>query len=169
MVAGLVERAWQATNDVLVVVEPGTPEGYARVLAARDALRRAGGYPIAPCPHEPPCVMGEGDWIHFSVRLPRSRLHRTTKGGELGYEDEKFTYVAVSRTPPPPVPPRILRHPQIHSGHIALQLCTSEGPKTVIISKRDKDLFRRARKAAWGDLFDLTDEELRRLGDGRGT
>jgi len=85
-----VARAWEMTKGALVVVEPGTPAGSARVLLARDQLIVSGGFPVAPCPHTPQCTAGEGDWHHFSVRLPRSQAHRAAKGATLGYEDEMF-------------------------------------------------------------------------------
>lgn len=33
-----VPALWAATKGVLVVVEPGTPDGYARILYCRDVL-----------------------------------------------------------------------------------------------------------------------------------
>jgi len=151
----LIDRAWDVTDGALGVIEPGTPAGYARVILARDRLVAGGGFPVAPCPHDPPCAMGDEDWCHFSVRLPRSKMHRAAKGGTLGYEDEKFSYVAVSRAAVARTYSRVLRHPRVRGGHIYLQLCTPEGPRTVVISKRDKELYNRARKAAWGDAFDF--------------
>lgn len=150
-----IERAWSACDAVLVTIEPGTPAGAERVCRVRDTLIDDGGHPIAPCPHQPLCRAGEGDWLHFSVRLPRSKLHRAAKGAALGYEDEKFSYTALSRTPLDQSYSRIVRHPMIHKGHISLQLCTPEGRRTVVVSKRDGVLFTRARKARWGDLFEL--------------
>jgi len=44
-------RLWQLTVDTLVIVEPGTPAGWQRILAARGQLIEAGGHVIAPCPH----------------------------------------------------------------------------------------------------------------------
>ena len=38
------------------------------------------------------------DWCHFTQRLPRSRAHKQVKGAELPFEDEKFAYVALTRT-----------------------------------------------------------------------
>ncbi len=150
----LLERAWKAAG-ILVIVEPGTPVGYRRVRAAEETLRTFGGHAIAPCPHEPPCQISDDDWMHFSVRLPRNRVHRLAKGAELNYEDEKFTYLAEAREPVAKTYARILRHPQIRKGHIYLQLCTPDGVKTVVVSKREGERFNRARKAEWGDVFDL--------------
>ncbi len=152
--ASLLERAWKAA-EVLVIVEPGTPAGFRRVHAAGETLRGLGAHAIAPCPHEPPCEIAPDDWMHFSVRLPRNRIHRLAKGAELNYEDEKFSYLAVSREPVAQPYSRILRHPQIRKGHIYLQLCTPDGVKTIVVSKRERERFNRARKAEWGDVFDV--------------
>ncbi len=156
----ILERAWQAAGQALVIVEPGTPAGYRRIQRAGDHLRSLGAFSLAPCPHDPPCQVTDDDWIHFSVRLPRSRIHRSAKGAELGYEDEKYAYVVMAREPVAHSYSRILRHPQIRKGHIYLELCTSEGVKTIVVSKRDRERFNRARKAAWGDIFELpTDDD----------
>ncbi|MEU6999665.1 small ribosomal subunit Rsm22 family protein [Nonomuraea sp. NPDC046570] len=80
---------WSAERAAtVVVVEPGTPEGYARVLAARDRLIGLGLRIAAPCPHAGPCPVTAGDWCHFSARLPRTGLHRRLKAAELGFEDD---------------------------------------------------------------------------------
>ena len=84
-----------------MIVEPGTTAGYRRVLAARDAVIAAGGSTLAPCPHDASCPLPDGDWCHFSTRLPRSRTHRLAKGAERGFEDEKFAYVVLCRAPHP--------------------------------------------------------------------
>jgi ribosomal protein RSM22 (predicted rRNA methylase) len=152
-VDAVVDRAWAATAGQLVVVEPGTPAGFGRVLRVRDRLVASGGFTTAPCPHDAACPMAGSDWCHFAVRLPRSRTHRAVKQAELGYEDEKFSYVALSRAPTERAPSRVLRHPQIRPGHIRLELCTPTGLRAAIVTRRDRDAFRRARKTAWGDGF----------------
>lgn len=154
-IESLLDRAWRAAGEALVIVEPGTPAGYQRVRRARDYLRSRGGFSIAPCPHDPPCEVPKDDWCHFSVRLPRSKMHRAAKGAELGYEDEKYAYVVMAGEPVVHPYARILRHPQIRKGHIYLQLCTPDGVKTIVVSKRDRELYTRARKASWGDVFPL--------------
>ncbi|MDP8911765.1 MAG: small ribosomal subunit Rsm22 family protein [Actinomycetota bacterium] len=151
---GVLEKAFAATEGTVVVVEPGTPRGYANVIEARKTLLALGGTTTAPCPHDAPCPMSGGDWCHFAARLPRSGMHRAAKGVTLGYEDEKFSYAAVSREPTDRVAARILRHPQVRGGHVYLELCTRDGLRTALVTKRDKESFRRARKARWGEAFD---------------
>ena len=65
---------------VAVVVEPGTPEGFARVLAAREVALAAGGRTVAPCPHDEACPLARPDWCHFAARVNRTKLHRQIKG-----------------------------------------------------------------------------------------
>jgi ribosomal protein RSM22 (predicted rRNA methylase) len=153
-----VDRVVEATatpDGLTVIVEPGTPEGYARVLRARERLVERGGFVTAPCPHDGACPWAESqsDWCHFSVRLTRSAAHRAAKGGTLGYEDEKFSYVAVSRQPTARTAARVLRHPQIRPRHIELELCTPLGIQRRTVTKRDREGFRQARKTDWGESF----------------
>jgi ribosomal protein RSM22 (predicted rRNA methylase) len=49
---------------------------------------------------------------------------------------------------------RIVRHPRKHSGHVQLTLCTAEGLKHPTITKSQKEEYKRARKAEWGDGWD---------------
>ena len=94
---GLIQQLWSATNQVLVIVEPGTPAGYERISYIRSALLQQGAHLIAPCPHSATCPMAEQDWCHFAARVQRSSSHRFAKEGHLNYEDEKFSYIAFSK------------------------------------------------------------------------
>lgn len=145
-------RAGQA----VVLIEPGTPEGYLRIREARDQLIAAGLQVAAPCPHDGTCPIEVGkDWCHFSARVSRSSLHRKVKGGSLPYEDEKFSYVAATRFPVEPAAFRITRKPQIRKGLVQLELCgpqsgDSAGLTRVNVTKRHGDLYKAARDADWG-------------------
>ena len=144
-------------SGAVVVVEPGTPAGYQRILAVRDQLLAAGWAIAAPCPHQGLCPVSTrpGDWCHAAVRLDRSRAHRQAKGGERGYEDEKFAYVAAVRGLPIEGPAaRVLRHPITRPGHITLDLCRSDGSAALTtVSKREPAAFRAARKVEWGEAW----------------
>ncbi|MBI2505317.1 MAG: methyltransferase domain-containing protein [Candidatus Latescibacteria bacterium] len=149
--SAVLRAAWAVTVQVLVVVEPGTVRGFALIRRLRDELIATGAHLIAPCPHQEECPLPAGDWCHFSQRLERSRLHQRLKEGALGYEDEKFSYVAVARHLLQPAPARILRHPLRHAGHAELQLCTPTGLQTLTVTRSDKERWKEARKAEWGD------------------
>ncbi|MEU0083569.1 small ribosomal subunit Rsm22 family protein [Streptomyces sp. NPDC006274] len=154
--AAVVAEAARAARAV-VVVEPGTPDGYARIIEARDALITAGLRIAAPCPHSAACPIEPGsDWCHFAARVSRSSLHRQIKGGSLPYEDEKFSYVAATRTPlePEPVAARVTRKPQIRKGLVLLDLCTrDEGLRRDTVTKRHGARYKDARDAEWGDAW----------------
>ncbi len=156
--AGAVARLWEAAEGVLLLVEPGTPAGFAVLKASREQLLEAGARIAAPCPHNGPCPVTGGDWCHFSRRVARSRLHRQLKGGEAPYEDERFAYLACCR---PGLLPgeagggRVLRHPRVEKGRITLTLCTAEGIETRVAAKRDAAFFRQARGAKCGDRLEL--------------
>jgi ribosomal protein RSM22 (predicted rRNA methylase) len=150
----LVDAAAAAAQAV-VIVEAGTPAGYARVIEARDRLIAAGFHIAAPCPHSAACPIVPGeDWCHFAVRVSRSSLHRQVKGGSLPYEDEKFSYVAAARFPVAPAPSRVVRKPQIRKGQVLLDLCETEPSlRRGTVTKRHGDLYKAARDADWGDAW----------------
>ncbi|WP_279480930.1 small ribosomal subunit Rsm22 family protein [Aureimonas sp. SK2] len=149
----LADALWSKTASVLLVVEPGTPAGWRRILAVRDRLIAAGAHIVAPCPHALACPIVSPDWCHFAQRLPRSRLHLRTKEAEVPFEDEKFAYVALAREAPAGSAfTRVLAPPHAGSGKVRLKLCRPDGTATdTLVTKRDGDGFRRARRANWGD------------------
>ncbi|RWA68391.1 small ribosomal subunit Rsm22 family protein [Mesorhizobium sp.] len=150
----LVDRLWRLTADTLLIVEPGTPAGWQRILAARSQLVEAGAHVLAPCPHEAPCPLVPPDWCHFARRVARSRLHRLVKEADVPWEDEKFIYLAACRQPAPARPARVLAPPKGGSGKVLLKLCQPDGSAgEQLFSKRDGDVFRTARRADWGEAL----------------
>jgi ribosomal protein RSM22 (predicted rRNA methylase) len=147
---GLVERALEASTAAVVAIEPGTPEGFQRILLARSAFLARGARLVAPCPHEAACPLAGHEWCHFAARLSRGREHRYVKVAELGWEDEKYSYVSVTRASGHPVSARVIRHPRKEKGRVTLQLCTETGLETRVVTRRDRQEYREARKAAWG-------------------
>lgn len=157
--AALVVDAMQRGRAV-VVAEPGTPDGYARVLRVRSTLIAAGWTVIGPCPHEDVCPLVGSDWCHFAARVNRSAEHRRLKGAELSYEDEKFSWVAAVR--PGVLEPqagqansaRILRHPLKRKGFVEFQVCRPDGTAgREVVSKKSGERYRAARDAEWGDTL----------------
>jgi ribosomal protein RSM22 (predicted rRNA methylase) len=149
----LAARLWQAARVALVVIEPGTPRGYALILKVREELLEAGACMAAPCPAATPCPLAAPDWCHFAARVERSSIHRRIKDAELGYEDEKFSYIAMAREPVNLPASRIIRRPRQHPGLIELETCAPAGVRTVRAPRRDREAFRAARKATWGGAW----------------
>jgi ribosomal protein RSM22 (predicted rRNA methylase) len=141
--------------EVVVVIEPGTPAGFERIRAVRALLVEAGLRLVAPCPQSGACPIVAGrDWCHFAARIGRSALHRRLKGGDLSYEDEKFSYVAAVRSASGRTPGRVLRRPQLRKGLVSMSLCTPEGGiRPELVSKRQGNLYRAARDVDWGDSW----------------
>lgn len=142
---------------VVVLVEPGTPAGYRRILAARARLIASGLTIVAPCPHQRECPLaaGRSDWCHFAARVDRSPLHRRLKAAERSFEDEKFSFVAASRSGQPGPPgARVIRRPRRRKGLVSLYLCLDTGDaQEQLVSRRQGDTYRQAVDTEWGDAW----------------
>lgn len=154
-----IAALWSLAKKVLVVIEPGTPDGFENILRVRQHILASGGHAAAPCTHDAACPMSRADWCHRPVRLARSTMHREAKGAELSYEDEKFAYIVATRSPSRRLAPaRIVRKPIRNQGHLHLDGCEEGGIKRRTISRSDGPLYRAARDAAWGDLWPPQDD-----------
>jgi ribosomal protein RSM22 (predicted rRNA methylase) len=105
----------------------------------------------APCPHHRPCPLQPPDWCHFAQRLPRSRDHLQVKGADVPFEDEKFSYVVLSRTRTQPVAARVLAPPHVTKSGVTVKLCKEGGVKNDTAARRDPETYRRFKSWRWGD------------------
>ncbi len=150
--AATARHLWASGARVLALIEPGTPDGFARIRAARAALIEDGAHVAAPCTHDNACPMAGDDWCHFSQRLPRSRDHMLLKGANVPFEDERYSYVVVTREKLSDGA-RILAPPLETKPGLTFKLCDENGLRAQFVASRDKDAYRRVRKLGWGDLF----------------
>ena len=146
-------KMWDATKELLVILEPGTPEGFSHILQARKILLEKGANIVAPCTHCGECPVAKDDWCSFYTRVARTKVQKQAKNGELGYEDEKFSYIAFSKQAVDIKGARILRHPQINSGYVKVKLCTDKGIEEKTYSKKDKEIYKRVKKMDAGDTI----------------
>jgi ribosomal protein RSM22 (predicted rRNA methylase) len=147
----LADLMWAKTRDTLLIVEPGTPSGYGRVIALREQLIASGAHVAAPCPHDGKCPLTAPDWCHFTQRLPRLCAHKQIKGAELPFEDERFSYVALTRAPVAQHPARVLAQPIVSKVEVSAKLCTPDGLVIAKVPRRAKAEYARARRWRWGD------------------
>jgi ribosomal protein RSM22 (predicted rRNA methylase) len=151
------DALWSRAIDTLIVIEPGTPAGFARIRNVRSHLIGQGGYVICPCPHDLKCPLTGDDWCHFSQRLNRSRDHRQVKGAALSFEDEKFSYVALARhRSEAAATDRVLASPHVTKVQITSKLCTPHGLVMDVASRRDRDAYRMRKNWRWGDAVNRT-------------
>ncbi len=151
--ANLTDAMWSKTGDTLLIVEPGTPAGYQRIIELRALLIAKGAHVVAPCPHDNTCPLAAPDWCHFTQRLARSRAHKQLKSAELPFEDEKFSYVALSRQCVASRMPRVLAQPKISKIAVTVKLCTTGGVEFATVPHRDKSNYSIARKLNWGNVM----------------
>src|SRR4029079_2939941 len=134
-----------------------------RIRTARAALIEASAHVAAPCTHDNACPMSgwsvresgsaqQKDWCHFSQRLPRSRDHMLLKDAQVPFEDERYSYVVVTRAKVASGA-RILAPPLEAKPGLTFKLCDENGLRAQFVAARDKDEYRRVRKRDWGDLF----------------
>jgi ribosomal protein RSM22 (predicted rRNA methylase) len=152
LLSEVAERLWDKTQaEIFVIVEPGTSRDYARLMRVRTHLLHQGARIVAPCPHEQACPLVE-DWCHFTTRLPRSKAHQFLKGAHVPYEDDKFSYLILTRAlATAPLSARLIAAPHMSKIGISARLCTTNGIEETFTARRDKALYKEMRRKEWGD------------------
>lgn len=152
----ILKKVYHSINEVLVIVEPGTPDGFSIILEARNQLIQEGAILLAPCFHNALCPLAKttGDWCHFSKRLSRLREHRQIKGGTLGYEDEKYSYLIVTKKKSSSSNGWTILKPPIKEKHrIRFQVCTDRGDRWIEVKNKEKESYKIAKKKDWGEMI----------------
>ena len=79
----------------------------------------------------------------------------TSRARELPFEDERFSYVALTRAPMTRHPKRVLAPPTVTKAAITAKVCAVEGVLNSVAPRRDKTSYQRFKKIRWGDaIFD---------------
>jgi len=153
---GIIRSLWDACSGVLVIIETGTPLGFSVIEDVRRLARSFENCFIeGPCPQSGECPLSsvDGRWCHFSVRVERSKQHKNMKSGAtLGYEDEKFSWVALSRFEVNRPEYRLIG--SATGGKVrSLQVCDKNGEARTLEIAKSSDLYKRVKKLDWGDGF----------------
>jgi ribosomal protein RSM22 (predicted rRNA methylase) len=152
--AAVAARLWVRSQQVLMLIEPGTPQGFERLRRVREVLLKQGAFVIAPCTHQSVCPMVGGNWCHFKTRVQRSRAHLHAKHGTVPFEDEAFSYLIMARQSVPLAGGRVVAPLRINKVAAILPLCDSAGLHDEVIASRAKPAYKRAKKTGWGDLWE---------------
>lgn len=149
----VVRKVWDAAAGMLVIIEPGTPSGFEHIMVFRDFAREQAVHIAAPCPHSLACPLRPGPaWCHFSVRVERTKLHKTIKqDAVLGYEDEKFSFVSLARHAAAQRPDyRLIGHPS-RQKMLQIQICGNDGVAATRSLAKSHPLYKQIRKLDWGE------------------
>ena len=142
------------TNDYLVLIEPGTPKSYERMMTIKDYVINKGLSLILPCANTGKCPL-QNDYCNFSVRVERASFSRLVKSGSLSHEDEKYFYLVFRKNNTPLVKNNsiVLRHPKYRKNCVDLKLCNASGVKDVTITKSNKDIYKLCRDVSHWDVI----------------
>ena len=149
----VIKKLLELECKIILIIEPGTPEGFKNIKEIQKIALEEGVHIIAPCTSQQVCKLPESDWCHTTVRVERNKTHKLLKSGDAPYEDEKFSYIAISKENFGTAESRILRHPIIETGKITLKLCTKGNIEEKMITKKEKEQFKTCKKKKCGDAI----------------
>lgn len=175
----IFDAVWPRVKSHLILIEPGTPEGFSRLLLLRARALAAGGVIVAPCtgvvgaaacPMAPEVSLGFGaaesaveapvdhlkDWCHFATRFARPAGQRYLKKATRGFEDEPFSYLVVARSPSYPIESaaRVIKPIQRRQGHVNADICGGcQHTIRRVSCGRAHPAYRVMRALKWGDVW----------------
>lgn len=143
------------SSKFVILIEPGTPNSYKKMMQDRDYLLSKGMHLVLPCPHIFKCNL-QNDYCNFSVRINRTKLSKIIKDGTLGHEDEKYFYLIFAKEKIVSSGAVVLRKPIYEKNRVELKLCNSDGNITkAVFTKNNKQKYLQAKKLKHGDFFDI--------------
>ncbi len=141
----VLKKLFSLAEQYVFIIEPGTPNGFKNIIEAKKLANQLSWYPLFPCASTG-CNLSKQDWCHFSIRVPRTKLHTNLKNATLPYEDEKFCYIIFSKKETEFRNNNvIIKRPIKKSGHVILDVCSGQGIQRII--RTDK----LSKKRHWGD------------------
>lgn len=149
----IIDAAWAATKQLLIIIEPGTSNFFSIIRDARQQLIDCGAQIVAPCTHNNSCPMTSPDWCHFGQKIARPDFQRHARAVSVGWEEAKVSFVAASRHATAQRGQRLVHDPVSHKGHIELMVCGAAGLRTTSVQKRDATAYGVARRLSWGDVW----------------
>lgn len=146
-----VLKLLEMSQKYLLIIDTGTPRVYENMMKIKRFVQEKGYFVSAPCATEK-CGL-KNDYCQFFARVERSSLMRQAKSGELPYEDEKYFYLLISKEKIQNCGKRVIRRPIIKPNNIELALCTKNGVAHENFTKKNKEMFKIAKKSKINDCL----------------
>lgn len=149
-----INKMLEASNRYVLIIDTGTPRTYENFMRLKTQLQSQGYKITAPCESEK-CGL-KNDYCQFYARVERSSLLKMSKSGELSYEDEKYFYLLIDKNAENVRnldEARVIRRPNLKTNFVELKLCTKNGVELKNITKKDKELYKKARKIRINEII----------------
>ena len=78
------------------------------------------------------------------------------KEASLSYEDEKYFYLLLAKDDVKLKQSRVIRRPIIKTNVTELKVCDSSGVREVLVTKKNKEIYKKSKKTKINELIDLT-------------
>ncbi len=155
----LIGQAFNLCKGLLIIIEPGTPQGSKIVSTMAQKLRRTG---ILLAPYIANTFVEDKDYyLHFPQRFIRPEFQRrirqqmrTRTEMASDWEESKYSYVAISKfAAEKNYWARTVGEPEIQKGFLEIPIITAENITKIKVMKRDKEAFTFAKRLRWGELI----------------
>ena len=149
-----LEKMINASNKYVLIVDTGTPRTYENFMRLKKYVADLGCKVTAPCKHEK-CGL-KNDYCQFYARIERSSLMKLSKNASLPYEDEKYFYLLIDKQVKNDSKEdlgRVIYRPKITTNFVDLKICTRDGVVQKNITKKDKEVYKKARKINVNELI----------------
>ncbi len=148
-----LDNLFKMSSGYVLLIDTGTPQTYNFMMQLKEYAIKCGWKVLAPCMQKDCPLNKKGDYCQFYARVERSSLHKLAKNATLSYEDEKYFYLLLSKTPINISGQRVIRRPVIKENNISLMLCGENGVENTVFTKRNKEQFKTAKKSKINDLI----------------
>ena len=142
-----LKKMLDASNRFVLVVDTGTPRTYENFMKLKKMVYDMGYVVSAPCMSQK-CGL-KNDYCQFYARVERSGLMKLAKSATLSYEDEKYFYLLIDKKFEKNndcEEGRVIYRPKLTTNFVELKLCSRNGVELKNITKKDKCLYKKARK-----------------------
>lgn len=149
-----LKKMLDCSNKYVLLVDTGTPRTYENFMKLKNLVFELGFVISAPCESKK-CGL-KNDYCQFFARVERSGLMKLAKNAELSYEDEKYFYLLIdkqTKIQDNSSERRVIRRPNIKTNFVELKLCTKDGVSSQNITKKDKEIFKKARKIKINEIL----------------
>ncbi len=150
-----LKKMLDVSNRYVLLIDTGTPRTYENFMKLKKLVYELGYSVSAPCLHQK-CGL-KNDYCQFYARIERSGLMKMAKNAILSYEDEKYFYLLIDKKVEEIVDARdlgrVIYRPKITTNFVELKLCAKDGVIYKNFTKKDKELYRKARKIKINELI----------------